>query len=197
MEIIAHRINTLAGLMQVPRSFGVEIDLRDHGNRLILQHEPFSDGEDAEPFFQAYRHGTLILNIKSERIEIRILELLRKYQIPRFFFLDSSFPMIYLLAKEGESNLALRFSEFEGLDTILKMAGLVKWVWVDCFTRLPIDRQSFDLLKKAGFLLCMVSPELQGQADKIQSYRHFLESEAVFFDAVCTKLPNAPCWQSP
>lgn len=43
----------------------------------------------------------MILNVKSERIEHKILELLRKYNIKDYFFLDFTFPMIKILAENG------------------------------------------------------------------------------------------------
>ena len=194
MQIIAHRINTLKDLRQVPEQLGVEIDLRDHGDRLILQHDPFRDGEDLERYLQEYRHRTIILNIKSERIEFRVLDLLEKYNIDDYFFLDSSFPMMYLLAKQGIKNIAVRFSEFEGIDTVLNMAGTLEWVWVDCFTRFPLSFQDYSLLKSKNFKLCLVSPELQGRADEIESYRAHLEKSGIVFDAICTKLPYVNKW---
>ena len=154
MKFIAHRINTVEELKKIPTEYGVELDLRDRGERLILQHDPFKDGEDFEEYLKHYHHGLMILNIKSERIEHRVLELVHKYNVKEYFLLDSSFPMIFLLSNEGEKNIALRFSELEGLDTILSMKGKVKWVWVDCFTKLPIDNKNFQILKEAGFQLC-------------------------------------------
>ena len=94
MEFIAHRINTIDDLKQISFEFGVELDLRDYGNRIIIQHDPFKEGEDFEEYLSHYKHGTLILNIKSERIELRVLELIKQYGIQKYFFLDSSFPMI-------------------------------------------------------------------------------------------------------
>ena len=44
MEFIAHRVNTIEELRKVPKEYGVELDLRDFGERLILQHDPFIDG---------------------------------------------------------------------------------------------------------------------------------------------------------
>ena len=192
---IAHRINKLENLKQLPTEFGVEIDLRDRGERLILEHDPFTDGEDAEPYFANYKHGTLILNIKSERIEFRILELIEKYKIENYFFLDSSFPMIYQLFKRSERRSAVRFSEFESIDTVLKLKGLVEWVWVDCFTHLPITQGSYAILKDAGFKLCLVSPELQGRPEEIEPYRDSLKQDGIIFDAICTKLANVEKWQ--
>jgi len=194
MEFIAHRINTIEELKEVPLEYGVELDLRDHGDRLILQHDPFKDGEDFEEYLKRYNHGTMILNIKSERIEHKVLELIRKYNIQKYFFLDSSFPMIRLLSKDGEKNMALRFSEFEGLDTILTMAGKVDWVWVDCFTKLPITTEIFTTLKQKGFKLCLVSPELQGQGEKLEEYGQYLYDNKIVFDAICTKSYNVPQW---
>ena len=169
MEYIAHRINTIKQLLDLPENCGLEVDLRDHHSKVILQHEPFQDGENFEEFLKYYKHQTIILNIKSERIEHKVLEILKKYNVKKYFFLDSSFPMINIMTKEKESNIALRFSEYEGIDTILTMAGKIKWVWVDCFTQLPINKQNFKILKDHGFNLCLVSPELQNQDNKIEA----------------------------
>jgi len=196
MEYIAHRINTIAELKTLPKEYGVELDLRDFGDRLILQHDPFKDGEDFEEYLKYYNHGTMILNIKSERIEHKVLELIKKYKIEKYFFLDSSFPMIYLLSKDNEKNIALRFSEFEGIDTILNMKDKVKWVWVDCFSKLPITKENYKLLKKNGFKFCLVSPELQGQNEKLEEYKQYLNNENIIFNAICTKIYNIESWDS-
>lgn len=194
MKFIAHRINTVEELKKIPTEYGVELDLRDRGERLILQHDPFKDGEDFEEYLKHYHHGLMILNIKSERIEHRVLELVHKYNVKEYFLLDSSFPMIFLLSNEGEKNIALRFSELEGLDTILSMKGKVKWVWVDCFTKLPIDNKNFQILKEAGFQLCLVSPELQKRESDLADYKDYLHREGVLFDAICTKVYNTSKW---
>ena len=196
MEYIAHRINTIEELKTIPTKYGVELDLRDFGDRLILQHDPFTDGEDFEEYLKYYNHGTMILNIKSERIEHKVLELIKKYNIKKYFFLDSSFPMIYLLSNDDEQNIALRFSEFEGIDTILNMQNKVKWVWVDCFSQLPITYQNYSLLKEQGFKFCLVSPELQGQNEKLEEYKQYLEKENIIFDAICTKIYNIDKWNN-
>jgi hypothetical protein len=197
MHYIAHRINQLEQLKTLPKEYGAEIDLRDHAERLILQHDPFIDGEDAEPFFASYKHGTLILNVKSERIEYRVLELLKKYSITNYFFLDSSIPMIVKLANEGENRIAVRYSEYESIDTVLAFRGLVNWVWVDCFTKLPITREICAKLKEAGFKLCLVSPELQGRVEDLEPYKRKLDQEGIIFDAICTKVYNIEKWSSP
>lgn len=196
MEYIAHRVNTVRELRELSTEFGVELDLRDDlYGRIYIQHNPFEPGEDFEDYLKEYHHGTMILNIKSERIELKILELLPKYDVKSYFFLDSSFPMIKLLSDRGEYNIALRFSELEGLDTIRNMEGKAKWVWVDCFTKLPINHDNYLELKSLGYKLCMVSPELEAQPEKIQAYRDYLEKKDIEMDAVCTKSYNIDKWR--
>ena len=136
----------------------------------------------------------MILNIKSERIEHEVLTLMEKYQIRDYFFLDSSFPMIKLLTDMGVKQVALRFSELEGLDTIRNMAGRAQWVWVECFTKIPIDRESFKELKALGYKLCFVSPELEGQEEKLAEYKEYIREQGIVFDAVCTKSYHIKDW---
>jgi hypothetical protein len=194
MHFIAHRVNTIKELLNTPTEYGVEIDLRDFGEKLVLQHDPFKDGESFEEYLKNYNHGTMILNIKSEGIETRVLKLIKKYSIENYFFLDCSFPMINLLSSKGEKNIALRFSEFEGLDTIRLMSQKVDWIWIDCFTKLPITSENYKILKNLNYKLCLVSPELQNQNSKLEKYKMYLKKENIKFDAICSKLHNLNRW---
>ncbi len=192
---IAHRINTVEELRKLPTEYGVELDLRDDLNgRIYISHNPFEAGEDFEDYCKEYHHGTMILNIKSERIEHEVLKLMEQYQIKNYFFLDSSFPMIKLLTDMGVKQVALRFSELEGLDTIRNMAGRAEWVWVDCFTKVPIEQASFQELKALGYKLCFVSPELEAQEEKLPLYKQYIKEQGIVFDAVCTKSYHIKDW---
>jgi len=195
MEFISHRINKIDALNNLPTIYGVELDLRDMGEEIVISHDPYVGGERFEDYLKQYHHGTMILNIKSERIEHRVLEMIQKANIKSYFFLDASFPMIYLLSQNGESNIALRYSEFEGMDTIRNMAGRVTWVWVDCFTRFPLDREIYDEMKALGYKLCLVSPELQGRDSDIEPYKAFCADNGIVFDAICTKTHNIVRWE--
>ena len=115
------------------------------------------------------------------------------YFLDKFF--NSSFPMIKLLSDKGEKNIALRFSEYEGIDTLEKMQGKVNWVWVDCFTKLPINNEIYKKIKDMGYKLCLVSPELQGQAEKLELYIKQINKEKIEFDAICTKEYNIEKWK--
>ena len=196
MEYIAHRINTVEELKKLPYEFGVELDLRDDLNgRIYIQHNPFEPGEDFEEYLKHYHHGTMILNVKSERIEHKILEMISNYDVKSYFFLDSSFPMIWLLSNQGERNIALRVSEVEGLDTVRNMAGKVEWIWVDCFSKIPIGKKEAEELKRLGYKLCFVSPELEGRDEDIEKYKEQISAEGIEFDAICTKIYNVDRWR--
>jgi NDP-sugar pyrophosphorylase family protein len=195
MLFCCHRINTSTELQHINSKYGIEVDLRDNSQgQIYLAHDPFTEGELFDNFLKLYTHSFIILNIKSERIEYKVLELLKKYNITNYFFLDSSFPMIYKLSNEGEKKIAIRFSEFEGLDTILNMKGKVDWVWIDCFTKNPLTFDIYTILKKAGFKLCFVSPELQNQVENINLYRNFFINENIEMDMICTKYYNIGKW---
>ena len=196
MQYICHRINHASELPEIPEIYGAEIDLRDDlTGRIYMEHDPFTKGEDFEEYLKSYHHGTLILNIKSERIEWKVLELIKNADVKDYFFLDSSFPMIFLLSENGILNTALRFSEFEGLDTIRNMAGKAKWVWADCFTKCVLTPENFAEIKGMGYQVCIVSPELQGRPEDIEAHAKYLKENAIIPDAICTKVYNIPTWQ--
>jgi len=187
---IVHRVNTVAHLATVPIDHGVEVDLRDHDDRVVLQHDPFrgAGGEDFETYLENYCHRFIVLNVKSERIEHRVLELMHQHRVEDYFLLDCSFPMIRTLAMQGERRIASRFSEYEPLENVLALAGMIDWVWVDCFSKMPLTPESYAAMK-VHFKLCVVSPELQGHGTNL--IREFNAKLAKYdIDAVCTKRPD-------
>ena len=192
MNIIRHRRNTHEQLADISTDHGAEIDIRSQGNSLILHHEPYETGTSFEDWIKNYRHGTLILNVKEEGLENQCLKLMAKYGIEDFFFLDQSFPFLLKTAQTGESRCAVRVSEFENIDTAITLAGKVQWVWIDCFTKFPLDLSSATLLKENDFKLCIVSPELQSRMEISDTNEIIaaMNSAGVVPDAICTKFPE-------
>jgi len=192
MKLIAHRCNTLAELLVINPKYGVEVDIRSEGQHLIMHHDPLVAGESFDEWLNAYQHGTLILNVKEEGLETRLIALMASKGIDDYFFLDQSFPFLVKWAKAGERRCAVRVSEFESIDTALTLADKVDWVWVDCFTHFPLSHQDAQRLKQAGFNLCLVSPELQGRdaEREIPLLARLLKDYDIVADAVCTKRPE-------
>lgn len=189
MIIISHRVNTIAKLEQTSSEYGVEVDLRDHGGRIIVQHDALKDGEPFEEYIKHYRHRFIILNVKCEGIEQEVLSLIRGRDIEDFFLLDLSFPAIVKLIRRGERRIALRFSEHEPIDGCLALAGKVDWLWVDCFSDYPAQIPHRERVLKA-FKTCLVSPELQGR-DPLRADRMREVVELYRASAVCTKFPES------
>jgi len=192
MEIIIHRRNTMADLKATPTDYGVELDVRSFGGRLVIHHDPFVVGEDFQEWLSVYEHGTLILNVKEEGLEYRLVELMARHGVNNYFFLDQSFPFLVKSAQIGEKRCAVRVSEYESIDTAMALAGKIDWIWVDCFTKFPLIGKDATRLKKAGFRLCLVSPELQGRdaVVEIPQLARFIREERIRPDAVCTKRPD-------
>lgn len=192
MKLISHRLNTVAELLATDPKYGVEVDIRSEGTRLIIHHDPFVTGESFDEWIDKYRHGTLILNVKEEGLEARLISLMESKGIDDYFFLDQSFPFLVKWSKAGVHKCAVRVSEFESVDTALTLAGKVDWIWVDCFNYFPVTEQDAQKLKSAGFKLCLVSPELQGRDANIEIPKlvSLLRERNIFADAVCTKRPD-------
>jgi len=196
IKLIAHRRNTISDLIDTDTRYGIEVDIRSEGDRLIIHHDPCVPGEPFDEWIDVYRHGTLILNVKEEGLEARLLALMEANGIDDFFFLDQSFPFLVKWSNTGERRCAVRVSEFESISTALTLARKVDWVWVDCFTCFPLNQKEAKSLKMAGFKLCIVSPELQGRDANIEipKMASLLNERNIVVDAVCTKRPDL--WES-
>jgi len=192
MELILHRRNTIAQLGATDQKYGVEIDVRSEGGKLILQHDPFLGGESFIEWINSYKHGTLILNVKEEGLEAHIIDIMATSGINNYFFLDQSLPFLVKWSRAGEHRCAVRVSEFESIETALNFAGKVDWVWVDCFTKFPLSSTEARLLLSVGYKICLVSPELQGRNPLIEIpvLAALLNELNIKTDAVCTKRPD-------
>ena len=193
MEIIVHRINKIKELQNIDSNFGLEIDIRTYGNELILNHEPFKKGDRFEDFLQEYRHGTLVLNIKECGIEDTVLSLIQKYDnVKNYFLLDVEFPYIFSASQNNQKNIAIRFSEFESIDAVIKFKGIFDWVWIDTFTKLPLNKDVINLLK--DFKTCLVCPERWQRPGDILIYKTHLKKMKFSLDAVMTSKNTVKLW---
>ena len=192
MEIIKHRVNSIELLKSTNTDFGVEVDIRSIDGGCYIHHDPFNPGVRFEEWLEHYKHGTLILNVKEEGLEQHLLDLMEKFSLENFFFLDQSIPFIVKWAKQGELRCAVRISEYEPVALALNFSSMVKWAWVDHFTRFPLTAESAHLITGQGVHLCIVSPELHGedQVVHIQSLQTTLLEQNIEVRAVCTKKPE-------
>ena len=188
--IIKHRINTIKDLNEVPKKYGVEIDLRLHMGEVVLAHNPFEGGDKFESWLNHFEHGTLILNVKEDGLEDIIVGMLSEKGISDYFFLDQPFPTLRKASQTGIPT-SIRLSEYENSPNFRDLT--VKWIWLDCFSG------NWDYLLEHSEVLinhiamnCVVSPELQGReiGSELEQVAKVFEKLGISIDAVCTKFPD-------
>ena len=194
MEIIIHRINTVKKLKLIPFKYGTEIDVRSYNNKLILAHDPFIRGDILEDYLKVYNHGTLVVNIKEAGIEYLVIKQLKKFKIKNYFLLDVEFPFIYKSSREGFKNTSIRFSEEESISTVKKYISRIDWVWIDTFSKLPVNKDNIKILNK--FKKCLVSPDRWNRPQDIKKYIKIMKQKSFFIDCVMTSEKMVKIWEN-
>ncbi len=193
MEIIAHRINKISTLKSIPKKYGVEIDLRANGSKIILNHEPKKNGDSFRNYIENYNHGTLVLNIKEAGIEKEVIKLVKKNKIKSYFLLDVEMPYLYSVTRKKKFRIAVRFSEYENIDIAKFFVNKAEWVWIDTVTKIPINKNNIQVLKK--FKSCLVCPERWGRKKDIFKYKKIMNKFNFKPNAVMTNISYAKMWE--
>ena len=190
MIIIKHRVNNSKELKRLNNDYGVEIDLRSNNKTIYLHHDPYIKGELFSKWIKHYDHKLLVLNVKEEGLEEQILKILKKNKVTNFFFHDQTFSTI--LKNMNHTNVSIRFSEYEGLKKMNILFNKIKWLWVDNFTKINLEKKFFLFLKKKDVKICIVSPELvkKERIKEINNIISKLKINNLKIDAVCTKQPK-------
>ena len=199
-SFFAHRINTLNELCALPKSIGLEIDIRDYNGRLYLSHDPFCNVDELCEFnfhfIEQIYNRPLIINIKSENVEPYVESLLTKAgYLGEHFYLDSSFSVIN---KYGSSiPFSARLSDFEPLDVCQRLEGsnLINWVWIDTFHNLPISKSAVEYFVSSGTKTCLTSPDLLGRPEDIIPYFKKMNELKFMPTAICCKQKKIKIWE--
>lgn len=187
MIIIKHRVNQSKHLNNLHKSFGVEIDLRSNKRDIYLHHDPFKTGEIFNNWIKNFNHKILVLNVKEEGLENRILKILKKNKIKNFFFHDQTFSS--LIKNMRKTKVSIRYSEYEDLKKSNFLFNNIKWLWIDNFNEIKIKKKFYLNLKKNKVKICLVSPELvkKNRIQEIRKIVSYFNKNNFKIDAVCTK----------
>jgi len=193
---IRHRVNSLSELSSLEKDWGVEVDLRScvqSKGALHLSHDPWVMGDDFESWLAEFKRlsirGPIWVNTKEDGLEERIDDLMLKYQIDTYVFLDTVLPtLVRKVHFQNLKHFAVRLSAYEPEEFVTLFSGKAEWVWVDCFQGIPLSVKLVKQLRKY-FKVCLVSPELHGRSlqDNLSDFAPLFEIS----DAVCTKEPLA------
>ncbi len=190
MIIIKHRVNSSKELKQLDKNFGVEIDLRSNDKDVYLHHDPFKRGELFKKWIKNFNHRLIVLNVKEEGLEKKILKILKKNKIHNFFFHDQTFSS--LIKNMKKTNVSIRYSEFEELKKKNILFKSIKWIWIDNFTEIKIRSNFYKYLKGKKVKICLVSPELvkKNRSNEVKKIINYFRKNKFKIDAVCTKRPK-------
>ena len=203
MQIIIHRVNKIEQLKEIPQKYGVEIDIRGYGEKMLLNHDPIDNAskyDELELYLQNFNHAFIIFNIKEAGYEQRVIDIAEKYGIPKdkYFLLDAEFSYLYRATrKEGVRSIAVRYSEAEPIEAvesqIVNGKSLLDWVWIDTNTILPLNENIVSRLK--NFKTCLVCPERWGRPQDIVPYAQKIKDLNFKLDAVMTDRIYTEQWE--
>ncbi|EAK9994160.1 hypothetical protein A9458_04775 [Campylobacter lari] len=170
MTIISHRglwnkcneKNTMKAFEQsFKNNFGVETDLRDMLEQIVISHDMSnSNCLTLDDFFALYKRFSnnfpLALNIKADGLQSILKEFLEKYNVNNYFVFDMSVPDALLYIKAG-FNVFTRQSEYEKQPSFYNEAC---GVWMDEFYEHWINEKIIREHLENNKKICIVSPEL-------------------------------------
>ena len=202
MKILSHRglwrrskdQNSLRALRQAfEAGFGIETDIRDFNESLIISHDPTCEKSMAlETLFREYTKGghgvPLALNLKSCGLKPELKRLIGKYSIKNYFLFDAVVPDALSYVK-SKMRVFTRQSEYETLPSFYAEAS---GVWLDEFHSHWIDKKIIYRHFSNGKRVCLVSPELHGRrvVNEWKDYKA-IEKQAGFEELmICTDFPE-------
>ena len=151
----------------INHNFGIELDVRDYENEIIISHDMYDKKKNSKLLFEFFlkknfkiinkKKILLAINIKSDGLFIKLKKILKIYKIKNYFCFDMSTPEIFKYIKYN-LNFYTRSSK---LEKNILFKNVSKGIWVDCFDGNFLYQNSFN--KKT---LCYVSPELHYKNNK-------------------------------
>jgi len=202
IEIIAHRglwkseneKNSLQAFQSaLDKGFGIEIDVRDSNNKLVVSHDiPIGCEINLSTVLDYYSlnkfESYLALNIKSDGLHQNILQYIKEYNLKNYFVFDMSIPDTILYLNMGIKTY-IRESEYENYPLLVsKSSG----IWLDQMLENSYSQNW--LIEKINLCsnLCFVSPELHKR--EYLSFWHALKSAKLFNNVnkimICTDHPE-------
>ena len=187
MIVIKHRVNSIEQLKSTPTDFGVDAEIRSYNNRIIINRDAFLDGDSLEDYVKSFKHSFLVLDVKTEGIENKSIEIVEKAGIKDYIFVNVPSSSIKKFIGRNFTKFAVRFSDMESTESLKFWEGRAQWVWVDIFRDFPLNEENAAILKKS-FKVCTISPEIIGIRAGLERYRGKMMTFKI--DAVCTDLPE-------
>ncbi len=174
MKILAHRGYWLQESEKNTKSaidaafnnyFGIETDIRDFDNALVVSHDIAQDNnyEFAYLLSQHLQNAStnfLGLNIKCDGIACVLNKALIEGKVNNYFVFDMSIPETLKYLKLN-MNVLIRLSEYETVNELLYTQA--KGIWLDIFNSIWFTKDVVNMHFANSKLISFVSPELHGR----------------------------------
>lgn len=172
----------------IKNGFGIETDIRDSSEEVVISHNPFEKNRlSLENFINEFAVTNNIrigLNVKSDGLSGHCKKLLSGIEATKFFFFDMSIPEHIQYLNIGLPTYA-RISEYEPIPFMPKE---LQGIWVDGFET-NIEIVSLAQNPDYSFQrMCFVSPELHGRDPK-PFWKSLALIDKDFEFEVCTDRP--------
>jgi len=172
--------------------FGIETDLRDFNNEIVISHDiPTKDSMFFYEFINLIKEHspvTLALNIKSDGLQEKVINDLEGYE--NYFVFDMSIPDALGYQRKSITNYT-RFSDVEPFPTLFDGA---EGVWLDNFSDNSLNFDALNEYIKAGKKIALVSPELHKfeHSTYWQKLKLYLQSNPEYSNiiSICTDFPE-------
>lgn len=202
MIIVAHRgfwirpeekNSKIAFTRSFENEFGVETDIRDSAEKILISHDMAGGKEmTVEGFFELYNSYSyafpLALNVKADGLFKPMADLLQKNRIDNYFFFDMSLPDALGYLKEG-LKIFSRQSEYEKAPYLYKEAN---GIWLDEFHEHWIDEKIILQHLAEKKKICIVSPELhkRNYKEEWEHYKYITYKFGLENVMLCTDYPS-------
>lgn len=200
MRVIAHRglwynpseKNSLYALKNaIDNGFGIETDIRDYCGEIVISHDiPDDKCEKLYKLFEYYNSVNssviLALNIKSDGIQKKLKDLIKKYSIKNYFLFDMSIPEFVININE-DLKCYTRNSDIESECVLYEK---VTGVWLDSFYDMNwINYNNITSHLSNNKKVCVVSPELHNK-DYSNTWKMLKENILNENILICTDFPK-------
>ncbi len=178
MELLAHRglwfekdqKNTMEALtLALREGYGLETDVRDLNGELVISHDmPRTGAIPFEELLAYYKangfSSTLAINIKSDGLQQKLLECLKKHGVDKYFVFDMSIPDTLGYLKNGLKTYVRR----SDIENHPELTQITQGVWLDELKAEWINERVIIEESKLTPSVCIVSAELHGRESEGQ-----------------------------
>ena len=192
-KVVNEKNKSLAFQRSFSLGYGTETDIRDYKGELVISHDIADENSlSVKEMFDIYNKYDnslpLALNIKADGLQLKLKDLISKYNITNYFVFDMSVPDGLQYLKQNIKSFT-RESEYEKIASFYDDAY---GVWLDEFQGHWIEKEVIRKHINNNKQICIVSPDLH-KRDYKKEWQHYndIEKELGINNLmICTDYPE-------